>query len=563
MEAAEFWAQIRDEREHISIEQINAFLNVCRICVAEGGWDIAWSNYQDSEAKFDKLPTPDIITYTIMLKMCAENGSSDGYSAAMRLWKTLIGRCSHETPHHAGKSQKASGSTPKSLSQSSLPIATFNPLLKGGLSIDEQVIAPLLLLAIRTPNMEEARAILPIVSQWFKLPIPLTNRHDLEQKRRGGPSLMERELRYSHTNSEANTSQKSPLVWAATPENISLSYPLEISTQTLDLLLRLANRVKEFQIGKEWFDILVNKRQVYTDSVAQTSLVTLLTQGGMYTDALNQASLLPRERSERERLKRLMTVDEATCRIAASARSAADAATTRATKSLPLFTKAVTGILKREGRWTCPEWKATTTDLTMLRNILFVLHQTNNNHQYTAPHNDLVRTVLQSTIPSILEYLKRVVGDRTRKMELYEEGRGGGGGEKKDKKGSTLVDHTPRRLLFEKGERRALMEYISMVQDGKWDKIRVKAEYKNSGVLLVLFELLVLSSQAINSTGVKQQQHIHHQQLKQQQQQQQYHQLLHGINKALAAFPDYLKSVSADEDTTDDGVKVIRKKIRK
>ncbi|KAJ1565810.1 hypothetical protein HK096_009635 [Nowakowskiella sp. JEL0078] len=74
-----------------AIQCENAFLMVCLSVLNDGGWETAKDRYFSILDSNDL--SPDIATYSIMFKICAEKGSTEGFDLFKRVWEDFSSHC--------------------------------------------------------------------------------------------------------------------------------------------------------------------------------------------------------------------------------------------------------------------------------------------------------------------------------------------------------------------------------------------------------------------------------------------------------------------------------------
>ncbi|KAJ3393920.1 hypothetical protein HDU92_007400 [Lobulomyces angularis] len=234
--ATEFWNSLQGP----SVIHLNAYLRVCLHCAEVGGWDsafIVYSLISERETRVaSNLPMPDLISYTTMLSLCAENRCMDGYQAAMDIWNDFLQNMSTEKRISSNNISKK-------------------------LIVDETILSQILLTCIRVEDLECARVGLEIINKWYGLPIKDSDFSGHNQ----------RNLNYIKAE-------------------ISIK---DISSKTFDVLLRVAARCKEFSIGQKWFSILSESYKIPVDDIVRTTYMNLLIEGNNFDQALIVAESLP------------------------------------------------------------------------------------------------------------------------------------------------------------------------------------------------------------------------------------------------------------------------------
>lgn len=204
---------------------------MCGVCAAEGGWIAAWGLYQS-----DERPKLDLVSYTSLLTMCASGRGVDGYNAAKEIWGDFLVA--------AEKAEEYEGE------------GVEGDRRGKALKVDQIIVNQMLLACIRTADLETSREALAIVERWYGLRVDEDCDKEVEE----------------HEN----------------------TIPLEsISTKTMDILIRVANRTKKFDAGKRWFSLLMpdagSKHGVAPDAICHQSFILLLTEAGEFKAALDHA----------------------------------------------------------------------------------------------------------------------------------------------------------------------------------------------------------------------------------------------------------------------------------
>ncbi|KND04139.1 pentatricopeptide repeat domain-containing protein [Spizellomyces punctatus DAOM BR117] len=218
-DARELWESMEDR----TAVHLNAMLNVCTACSSEGGWDLGWNIYRESVPEKGQrdaqAPPPDVITFTIMLRMCAKLGGNDGLDAAMRIWTDVRAVLDRIQPAAAKKKGGKSGVR--------------------ALAVDDRLLSALLLTCIRAEDKLRVVKGLEFVDEYLDLPV----------------------------DSDSPTTQQS------NGGKISLNTPL------LYHLIHLASRLREPALAVRWFKI-ASSRDVPADEGVYSALIGLLISVG-------------------------------------------------------------------------------------------------------------------------------------------------------------------------------------------------------------------------------------------------------------------------------------------
>ncbi|KAI9105255.1 hypothetical protein DFS34DRAFT_1464 [Phlyctochytrium arcticum] len=234
-EASDLWETI-DSKE---LPHLNAMLNVCASCVSVGGWERGWDIYRQSYSgsatdalrQDEKLPKPDIVTFTTMLRLCAEKKGDEGLDAAFGIWENL----QHPV---ARRAKKPSAPTKK-------PAPPH---------VDSRLVSMFLLACIRGATQSKIGGALPIVSQWLGLPIT----HDDASKPKPKSKHSRTSKKYSRT--------------------------VNLNTPIVYHLMRLASRLDDPVLAMAWYRIAVDQ-DVELDDAISNVLVELLVSKGSLEDA--------------------------------------------------------------------------------------------------------------------------------------------------------------------------------------------------------------------------------------------------------------------------------------
>ncbi|KAH6582850.1 hypothetical protein BASA50_011264 [Batrachochytrium salamandrivorans] len=272
-----------------NIIQTNAMLNVCAACGRVGGWDMAETIY--SHIKFtnratltkrligvaaagsvaekaykhktqnsstdmfeDRAPPPtpkkvvipDNKTYTILIGMYADMGGSEAYFAGYDIWT--------KANLHSREMSNLTASDHPQLSP---------------LSIDGPIIAKYLLLCIRSSDVNHTQQALDVVYRHFGFPKthqePYDSRHSIIESRFG------RGEKYARRNNRSLDSLPDTHV--------------ELTQQTLTLLLHLALRLRYPALGQCWYDIAVKELHMAPDDLTMHAISTLLLSAKQFDQA--------------------------------------------------------------------------------------------------------------------------------------------------------------------------------------------------------------------------------------------------------------------------------------
>ncbi|TPX64127.1 hypothetical protein SpCBS45565_g06117 [Spizellomyces sp. 'palustris'] len=220
-DARELWESMEDR----TAVHVNAMLNVCTACSSEGGWDLGWDIYRklvpEKGQRDAQTPPPDVITFTIMLRMCAKLGGNDGLDAAMRIWTDVRAILDRIQPAAA----KKKGGKPKYGVRA--------------LAVDDRLLSALLLTCIRAEDKQRVVKGLEFVREYLDLSV----------------------------DSDSPTTQQS------NSRKISLNTPL------LYHLIHLASRLREPALAVRWFKI-ASSRDVEPDEGVYSALIGLLISVG-------------------------------------------------------------------------------------------------------------------------------------------------------------------------------------------------------------------------------------------------------------------------------------------
>ncbi|KAI8816951.1 uncharacterized protein EV422DRAFT_267017 [Fimicolochytrium jonesii] len=159
----------------LSTIQLNALLKVCLYCINEGGWDLAWELYhktypqavEAAQGSEPTDPTPsqlattdattfDIVTFTYMLRLCAERGGSLGFTHALQIWATIQTECTKNIKPRPARAKK--------------PITDTKAFIRNAPEyVDATLFTALLTCFIRAPTKEDTLTALPIIHTWLGL----------------------------------------------------------------------------------------------------------------------------------------------------------------------------------------------------------------------------------------------------------------------------------------------------------------------------------------------------------------------------------------------------------
>lgn len=176
----------------LSQMHLNCFLKVCVSCANEGGWEKAFGLFE--KILIDEPHKLDTITFSIMLSLCAENRSQDGYKATIYIWTTF----------QKLKQNEGTGSMKNEKKQ---------------LRIDSRLICNVLLSCIRTKDMNDALFGMELIKEYIGL-----------------PASMKDKFSYSEYRIEVKNHAK-----------------FAIDAKSLDVVLRYASRIKQPDLALKWY----------------------------------------------------------------------------------------------------------------------------------------------------------------------------------------------------------------------------------------------------------------------------------------------------------------------
>lgn len=177
------------ERVHL-----NSFLKVCVSCADQGGWERAFTLFNQITLNENRSSMLDTISISIMLSLCAENRSGDGYKACIDIWNTFLSLQKEESDNNIDKRDRL-----------------FN--------VDARLIMNVLLTCIRTRDFNDALFGLTLVKDYI-----------------GFPSKTGEKFFYSEYRREIKEYSKVP-----------------IDSKSLDILLRYASRIKNHDLALLWY----------------------------------------------------------------------------------------------------------------------------------------------------------------------------------------------------------------------------------------------------------------------------------------------------------------------
>lgn len=208
--ARELWRELRTP----SIIQYNTMLKLCRVCAAEGGWDLAWRLFRPlvpTQFPLERKRTyADETTYTIVLGMCGDRGDEQAFEAAKDIW-AAVQRLTDYVEAGTKKARQVE------------------------FSVDARLFTSMLYACTRAPKRSGAQYALELVETWLALPGKLG------------------ETRY----------------------NLSAAR-VKLSTPMLGLLMHVASDLSNSKLGLLWFNMLTKTAGVVPDAEVYNTLVMAL-----------------------------------------------------------------------------------------------------------------------------------------------------------------------------------------------------------------------------------------------------------------------------------------------
>ena len=154
-EAQAIWNDLVIDGKEITIYHVNALLKVCLETLDQGGWKQAWQLFEnlDMEKEYDPLYhsvhkiVPDVITYTMMIKIASKAETIEGTNLGLQLW---------------------------------------NEVIEKGLKVDVPLLNAMIMLYINAPQDEVAQKGLELIESQFGFPISPNQEPKLENKKAVG-----------------------------------------------------------------------------------------------------------------------------------------------------------------------------------------------------------------------------------------------------------------------------------------------------------------------------------------------------------------------------------------
>ncbi|KAJ3034814.1 hypothetical protein HK097_004388, partial [Rhizophlyctis rosea] len=217
-----------------TVHHFNAMLKVCANFVHEGGWTLARKLYTDAKdstpLKVEDGEKPffvpiDLITYTTMLRVCANMGGDKGYKVGMQIWKDCLQN--HENEKETARRKKED-----------IPKRSYNRRREVNIETkklnapDAYTLSAILLVCARAESDEFARTGLTIASDHLGL----------------------------RTNLAEDEAPEPPpqKLYTSKPKEPRHTLPFEMTNPLLHTLLQLTWRLQIPAVGFHWFRRLTN-----------------------------------------------------------------------------------------------------------------------------------------------------------------------------------------------------------------------------------------------------------------------------------------------------------------
>ncbi|KAJ3292710.1 hypothetical protein HK104_005098 [Borealophlyctis nickersoniae] len=233
--------------EVLNIQHTNALLKVFVACIYEGGFESAWDLYRllvplEGRRRAD-VPEPDVVTFTSMLNICAKKGGKIGFDSAMNVWNDV------QRISEGAKERAARKAAKKAAEEATGPPTNKRKGAKGEGEVaedhqihpDGRMLGALLLACVRATDTEDVRVGVQLAEEWLGLP--------------------------SSALSMVRSKPRVPM-----------------STQLLDVLLHLASRLRDDEMGLRWYHY-ATAQGLAADEAICNNVVGLLISSHQYEKA--------------------------------------------------------------------------------------------------------------------------------------------------------------------------------------------------------------------------------------------------------------------------------------
>ncbi|TPX38991.1 hypothetical protein SeMB42_g06526 [Synchytrium endobioticum] len=272
--------------QNIDTSVLSAALKVCVACHAEGGWQAGLELYRRMLGKdlpadiaagqetykkkrlvtSEMVESPDVITYTMMFRLCQKRGGEEGLAQAKAVWIDLLAalKASHANassvvPHHTQMMDQQVDEVQDESNEA-------KPL-----ELDAIVLTSYLSCYLRCRNLEDIESTLKLAATYFDLPLPpFTNQAQCSE---AGPS---------EEGAIANT------------ENVSVvehqRFPLV--NASLHVILRLMQRLRRPEFALKYVEIARNRDKVEIDDAVYDACTGFLLRQHQVDEAWKVVSSL-------------------------------------------------------------------------------------------------------------------------------------------------------------------------------------------------------------------------------------------------------------------------------